>query len=65
MSDDSYERHVADCVAACRCCRDCAPVPCAGTMAGGVCDEMCWCTAPDCSDPAGDDGYDSDYEDQP
>lgn len=27
----------------CRCCVDCADVPCPGVCAGGMCDEMCHC----------------------
>lgn len=29
------------------------------------CEGCAQCDSPDCSDPCGDDGYDSDYEDQP
>lgn len=68
FDDEGYQRWLAECASECRCCRDCrgGGIPCAGITAGGLCDQMCVCDdGPDCSDPCGDDGYDSDYEDQP
>ena len=42
--DDSYERFVESCAKECRCCPGCGcDIPCAGTMAGGICDGMCFC----------------------
>lgn len=38
--DDSYDAFVASCVRDCRCCECCRQVPCAGAMAGGICDRM-------------------------
>lgn len=69
----SYEIFLAHCARECKCCRGCSwhDIPCAGITAGGLCDQMCVCDEEydadrdDCSDPCGDDGYDSDYEDQP
>lgn len=68
--DPSYQAFVTDCARSCRCCRECgSDIPCAGVMAGGICDEWCTCDdvyGADCSDPCGDDGYDeSDEEDRP
>lgn len=40
----SYEAFIASCSKVCRCCPQCCDHPCAGTMAGGLCDEMrCHC----------------------
>lgn len=72
-NDLSLERFLAHCARECICCRRCGGggIPCAGITAGGLCDALCSCDEeyeadrPDCSDPCGDDGYDSDYEDQP
>lgn len=68
--DPSYQAFLADCARSCRCCRECgSDIPCAGVMAGGLCDEWCTCDKDwltgGFSEPYDDDGYDSDYEDQP
>jgi hypothetical protein len=60
---DEYRAFVAEQAKHCRCCRDCtnADIPCAGVLAGGVCDEV---------DPFGlcttaeVDGYDEDDDPQ-
>lgn len=69
FDDASYRRFVLEAARACRCCQDCSECPCGGCLAGGLCDDAeCHCDddATDQDDPAGgDDGYDSDYEDQP
>lgn len=62
--DDDYRRFVLAAARDCRCCQDCSECPCGGCLAGGMCDDA-ECHCDDCSDPCGDDGYDSDYEDQP
>jgi len=42
--DPSYREHVRAALRVCRCCAGCGwSVPCDGTLAGGMCDEMCWC----------------------
>lgn len=41
----SYQAFIQSCVSACHCCPECQQlnIPCDGTMAGGMCDRMCWC----------------------
>lgn len=54
--DDSEERFIVDCLKECFCCDECAAQrPCAGVMAGGVCDRMCHCP--------NDEGFDEDDDD--
>jgi hypothetical protein len=43
FDDPSYGAFVESCAKECRCCCDCSPGPCAGAMAGGFCDRMCFC----------------------
>lgn len=40
FDDPGYDEFVAGCVEHCRCCPCCWGRPCAGAMAGGICDEM-------------------------
>lgn len=51
----------------CRCCPDCAQVPCPGVCAGGLCDGYCRC---DDERDYGDDDWDEDelctpHQDEP
>jgi hypothetical protein len=57
LDDPSYQEFVSESARFCRCCSDCAPVPCAGVLAGGLCDGMCHCDS-----DAYSEGYDDDYE---
>ena len=41
---------IDDCSKHCRCC-DCSNPPCAGVMAGGMCDELCHCERSDDTRP--------------
>ena len=44
FDDPSYDEFVEACAKHCICCRECrSDIPCAGTMAGGLCDHMCTC----------------------
>lgn len=38
-----YERFVDDRKQFCDCCPECSDWPCAGVLAGGICDSMCHC----------------------
>jgi hypothetical protein len=40
----------------CRCCGECQSPPCDGVIAGGFCDEMCWCGRQDETDAENDEG---------
>lgn len=39
-----HDRWLNACSRYCMCCHECAERPCAGAMAGGVCDQLCWCS---------------------
>ncbi len=44
FDDPDYLAHVSTAAKACRCCQVCSDVPCAGCMAGGMCDQTtCRC----------------------
>jgi hypothetical protein len=58
FDDPSYQEFIAEGIRLCRCCSDCAQVPCAGILAGGLCDGMCHCD--DDRDYSMD--YDDDFE---
>jgi hypothetical protein len=49
-----YEEMAKDC----RCCQECATVPCDGVCAGGMCDLMCRCDDRDDRDDDLSDGND-------
>ena len=54
--EPGYAEFVAACLRDCHCCRGCGRfgIPCAGVMAGGVCDAVCTCS----------DDYDREREDE-
>lgn len=52
----SYDRFIESCMKDCRCCHECCNLPCDGTMAGGFCDEMCFCPS--------DEDVEARYEDE-
>jgi hypothetical protein len=60
FADPSYRAHVEACSKYCQCCASCSDHPCAGSMAGGICDQArCHC------DDEREDSEDSDQsEDQ-
>jgi hypothetical protein len=42
--DPGYDEFIAACAKDCFCCDICGnQIPCAGTMAGGICDRVCQC----------------------
>ena len=39
-----YDQFIKACTERCNCCIECSQqVPCYGVMAGGMCDELCYC----------------------
>jgi len=44
MSTDSdHQKWLQELAEECTCCRNCVDPPCEGLMAGGFCDELCFC----------------------
>jgi hypothetical protein len=41
--EQNYEKFVEECAKECLCCPECWEVPCGGCLAGGVCDNICFC----------------------
>jgi len=45
--EDTPKEIVSEWVKQCDCCPECSNVPCCGVMAGGLCDNSCYCSLAD------------------
>ncbi len=59
-ANEGYAEFLDECAKLCRCCSCCQMRPCAGTMAGGLCDSMA-CRHDERFD---DDGYNEDEDEE-